>query len=353
MAAVAELKALLGLDTTAYKTGANDALRSTRALQSGIKDNADQIRRSSAITNGFASILSGNVVQGLNSMAEGFKTTTSAATRYAVALGAVAGAAAAGWQIGKKLDESLGISDKFSAWYNKGGGLDNPEGDKFRAKMIDRKTLEMERERGSEYVKLRTKLTKDLAEIDKDAEKQKQGRSGGLSAPEQEAFERRRESVRKAYAEDARKMQQEEKEKNAEMLAGQLSADDKIVAKQRMTQRKLESEIEKARKEGNTELEATLKERLDITQQQAAADLGKENMRLSNFQQSSMEQVGAFFGGPRQDAYSPMVSLMHRNANIAQASHDTLNRIEQLLQDRNETAVELTGAGWGGSGSGY
>jgi hypothetical protein len=353
MAAVAELKAILGLDTTAYKTGANDALRSTRALQAGIKDNADQIRRSSSIANGFGAILSGNVAQGLNSIAEGFKTTTGAATKFALALGSVAAAAGAAWMVGKKLDEFFGISDKINERFNRGGGLDNPEGDAFRAKMIDKRSKDMERERGSEFVKLRVKLNKELGEVDKDAEAHTKGREKGLSEPEKQAFDRRREALRKNYEEDLRKMQQGEKEKNAELLAGQLTGEDKIVAHQRIQQRRLQEEIDKAHKEGNAELEATLQERMDIGKMQAAEDVGRENMKLSKFQRSGMEQQGAFFGGPRQEAYSPMVSMLTVHKNIAQGSWETLQRIEQLLENRNETAIEITGAGWGGSGSGY
>jgi len=112
--ATAELKAVLGIDSKDYETGIKKVTGETRSFQSEIQKSGQALRQTSKVVSGFQQIAAGNFAQGIASMIGGLTKLGDKAAAVTVQIGAAFAAFGAGYQIGKRLDEMLGLSDRIS-----------------------------------------------------------------------------------------------------------------------------------------------------------------------------------------------------------------------------------------------
>lgn len=184
MAAIAQLKALLGIDTSEYRAGMKEAEDVTHSFAMKLQDTEKKIANTAQISRGFAAVMSGNVAGGIKQIVSGLDMVTSKAAMAVAELGALAAAAGAGWAVGKKLDKWFGISDSFKY---------DPERNRDDFGDSERRFLKSQRKESQ-------REASSIGSIEAEIQKEKDGRLKGLAKMARE-LEVAEEDISKRIAE--------------------------------------------------------------------------------------------------------------------------------------------------------
>jgi len=146
MSAIAQLKALLGIDTSQYKAGMADANQATHSLAVTLSQTEQKLNNTAQVARGVGQALSGNLAGGVRSIIAGLDMVPGKATIAIAKIGAVFAAFGAGWKIGGWLDKTFNISGRIA-----GAAVQQTEaGDQWggwkRARKIKAETDEMRRQ---------------------------------------------------------------------------------------------------------------------------------------------------------------------------------------------------------------
>ena len=223
MVAIAQLKALLGIDTSEYRTGMTQADQATHSLAMKLQSTERQLQNTAQVGRGFAAVLSGNIAGGVRQVVDGLDLMAGKAAIAVAKIGAVFAAFGAGWQIGTALDKKLGLSDKLSkpmvtVDLEKGRTAESTAGREQRRK--DKSLAEIEA--GTEKLtdarlSKEAKLTKEYgAEVAATEKAMREART----QDEADAYARRLEIIKKFYADDIKAMKDAETIKAQEQVVG-------------------------------------------------------------------------------------------------------------------------------------
>jgi hypothetical protein len=368
--AIAQLKAVLGLDSEPYRVGMKQADTATRGLAASIGATqgqavtaADVIKRLQAETSGyanaattakeasaamassaktatseiakaadgsaltgrsiskthnitaaFAALARGDFSGAMRSLSSSFTNAEGAALKFGGAMAALS----AGIAAGRMLNEQFKIPERVSAWWNKPSQEEERETEAF----YKRRDEAFERRRAksaSEQIKAETQELRDkrLQGVDKlESDKSKEVQSveaqirDARSNDEKDALRERLQAIKTFYDEDIAAMKKAEADKKA--------AHEK--AKQ--------EQIERIKKSGQE----------SITRAQESGAERLSSIRGVGISPDSMARVGGMLGGER-----PGLAAMDKQAKIAEAQLEIDKKIHELVEAMNERLAEATG----------
>lgn len=215
---IAQLKAVLGIDTEQYRTGMTEAEKVTHSFATKVQDAERKLNNTSRIGQGFAQILRGQVASGLNSIVQGLDLVTSKAAMAVAKIGAVFAAFGAGWAVGKALDEKFGISDKLSKQMVQ-TQLDEDLARRNREFRAQRKSMNRATDVNAETDDLEASRLKGEAKLTQQYEKEKADilklQRDAVSKEEKQAYDRRLDVLRRFYEADVEAFRKAEWEKEA------------------------------------------------------------------------------------------------------------------------------------------
>lgn len=110
MATIAELKAVLSLDSAPFKAGASAITGATGGLERSLRGVNAELSSTHRLSMGLDSFFRGNFVNGISQIVGALKGIPSAAREAAMSIGSIGAAFAGGWKLGKWIDKKTGIS---------------------------------------------------------------------------------------------------------------------------------------------------------------------------------------------------------------------------------------------------
>jgi hypothetical protein len=233
MAAIAELKALLKIDTSQYKAGVQDATGATHSMAMSLSNTERQLGNTAQVARGLGQIFSGNVSSGIRGIIYGLDLIPGKATIAIAKIGAVIAAAAAGWSAGGWLDKTFNISGRIGEAFGGKAPSGPTEGEPFkqarRAKLaardIDDATDKSRLERLKGKEKIEAEYFAKLIELNRAMSKTQ-------DRVVLDAYGRQLEAAKQFYAEDLAAFEAAEKEKIGKQLAAALKIEKQFKKRQ-------------------------------------------------------------------------------------------------------------------------
>jgi len=344
--ATAELKAVLGIDSKDYETGIKKVTGETRSFQSEIQKSGNALRSTSKVASGFQQIAQGNFAQGIASMVGGLTKLGDAAAAATVKIGAVFGALAAGWQIGKRLDDKFDISDRIAKQFGDRGPTVFDEDTAFRK---ERRVKRQEGEgRAAEIredtaaitdptlnatLRLKADYERKVAEITKLSNE-------AQTADEKAAYTERLEVLRTYYNRQDAVLEAQYREQQAKKKA----ADEKAIAAEREARQRAAQD---AVKEAKRVEDAVAKEQ-ETTAKRIAAVRGREFTQTGQgIRVDSMAATGGLVGGGRaglqQKSKELQVAMesLRRQVEIKTIQQESLNTQREIRDRLQPTGAPL------------
>jgi len=217
MAAIAQLKAILGLDTSQYRTGMTEAEQVNHKFAQSLQSTERRIHNVSQVGRGLGQVLSGNIAGGVNSIVNGLDLVTSKAAMAVAQIGAVFAAFGAGWAGGSALYKAFDLDKNIPKWMGgpkKGNEAEWEENAQLREAGRSRRSVtgidaETEKIRES-LLEGREKAEKEHANAVREIRAKS---NAALSADEKAAYQRQIEALDAVLAKELKAIEDAEKKK--------------------------------------------------------------------------------------------------------------------------------------------
>jgi hypothetical protein len=371
----ATVTAEMRMDNKQFVDAAKKSTNEIRQIKQESRQLAKEIGGVNSVTNGLASIMSGNLSQGIASVSAGLNGLAPKVMAVLGPLGLVVAAFTAAYQAGKKLDSVIGISDKIAKRF---GGDTSATDELARQTAIMRERRQGMQEAArlaDESAVMAEKRLKGVARLDADfaresAEVRKQ-LSEATNNDVRAALQNRLDMMTTFHEQDVAATRQAEAEKlaavkaaeDAKAKAAQMASESRTKSLKDENERmriamlegvnKVQAQFEKTIADINAQIEAAespeqkaiLEERKvlvseqrqrDIDALEPAAEVADQRRVSLPRRADSMASVGGFLGGERLGLQAPKTEekLQLENNRILQtnvvAVRDLAQKVEQL-----------------------